>query len=210
MRNHNVFGPLLTNLATKSIGFKLIFTKKRNVQGQIVRYKIRLVAQGFIQQTGEDYDFTYSPLMDLNIFRYLLGMAVQYSLETQLLDVVTAYLYGPIDVVIHIRPPPDILLEIPLEDTQGSYFGLKIQKALYGLKQAGRMWYKHLRDFLLHHQFQHDQTLFCFFTLKDKSGFVIIAVHVDDLNLVGTLDTCSRTMSLLTTKFEMKLLGKII
>jgi hypothetical protein len=69
------------------------------------------------------------------------------------------------------------------------------------------MWYKHLRDFLLHHQFQHDQTLPCLFTLKDKTGFVIIAVYVDDLNLVGTPDTCSRAMSLLTIQFEMKLLG---
>ena len=95
-------------------------------------------------------------------------MEVQYSLETQLNDVVTAYLYGPLDVVIHIRPPHDFLLKIPPEDTQGFYFGLKIQKALYGLKQAGRMWYKHLWDFLLHHQFQHNQTLSCLFTLKTK------------------------------------------
>ena len=69
------------------------------------------------------------------------------------------------------------------------------------------MWYKHLQDFLLHHQCQHDQTLPCLFTLEDKTGFVIIAVYVDDLNLVCTPNTCSCAMSLLTTQTKMKLLG---
>jgi hypothetical protein len=54
---------------------------------------------------------------------------------------------------------------------------------------------------------KHDQTLSSLFTLNDRTDFVIIAIYVDDLNLIGTLDTCSRVMSLLTTQFEMKLLG---
>ena len=78
----------MTNLAAKPIGHKLIFTKKRNAQGQVLHYKVRLVAQGFIQCPGIHYTFTYSPVMDSTTFWYLLGMAVQYSLETQLLDVV--------------------------------------------------------------------------------------------------------------------------
>ena len=70
------------------------------------------------------------------------------------------------------------------------------------------MWYKHLWDFLLHHQFQPDQTMPSHFSLKDKTGFVIIAIYVDDLNLVGTPGIWSHAVSLLTTQFEMKLLGK--
>jgi hypothetical protein len=104
--------------------------------------------------------------MDSGTFRYLLGMAVQYSLDTQLLDVVTAYLYGPLDAHIYIKPPPEFLAQPTPEDKLGAYSGLRLQKALYGLKQAGRMWYKHLHDFLLHHQFSHDQALPCLFTLQ--------------------------------------------
>jgi hypothetical protein len=70
------------------------------------------------------------------------------------------------------------------------------------------MWYKHLHDFLLHHHFSHDQALPCLFTLQHSSGFVVIAVYVDDLNLVGTPTTCQHAMDLLTNQFEMKLLGK--
>ena len=70
------------------------------------------------------------------------------------------------------------------------------------------MWYKHLRDFLLFHKFQHDQVLPCLFTLKDTSGFVIIAIYVDDLNLVGTTATCNHAIQLLTNKFKLKKLSK--
>ena len=162
-----------------------------------MRYKVRLVAQGFTQRPGIDFQFTYSSVMDSGTFRYLLGMAVQYSLDTQLLDVVTAYLYGPLDSQLYIRPPPEFLDQAPPEDTNGNYSGLQLQKALYGLKQAGHMWYKYLRNFLLFHNFQHDQALPCLFILQHTSGFVIIVVYVDNLNLVGTPATCQHAMSVL-------------
>ena len=173
-----------------------------------MRYKVRLVAQGFTQRPCIDFEITYSPVMDAGTFRYLLGLAVQYTLETQLLDVVTAYLYGPLDAQLYIRPPLGFLPQPPPEDTAGKFSRLKLQKALYGLKQAGCMWYKHLHDFLLFHKFQHDQVLPCLFTLKDTSGFVIIAIYVDDLNLVGTTATCDHAIQLLTNHFEMKKLGQ--
>jgi transposase InsO family protein len=157
LRKHQVFGPLVTSLTSKPVGHKLIFVKKRDAKGDVVRYKVRLVAQGFTQRPGIDFQFTYSPVMDSGTFRYLLGMAVQYSLDTQLLDVVTAYLYGPLDAHIYIKPPPEFLTQPPPEDKPGAYSGLRLQKALYGLKQAGRMWYKHLHDYLLRHHFSHDQ-----------------------------------------------------
>ena len=70
------------------------------------------------------------------------------------------------------------------------------------------MWYQHLQEFLLHHQFNHNQALPCLFTLMTSSGFVVVAIYVDNLNLVGTPATCQHTVDLFTTQFEMKLLGK--
>ena len=71
--------------------------------------------------------------MDSTTFWYLLGMAVQHSLETQLLDVVTAYLYGPLDANLHIKPPPDYLLQPIPANTPKSFSSFKLQRALYGL-----------------------------------------------------------------------------
>ena len=69
----------------------------------MVRYKARLVAQGFTQRPGIDYDETYSPVMSGITFRYLISMAAGMNLKMQLMDVVTAYLYGSIHIYIYTR-----------------------------------------------------------------------------------------------------------
>ena len=79
------------------VGHKWVFVRKRNEKNEVVRYKARLVAQGFTQRPGIDYDETYSPVMDGITFRYLIAMAVNMNLQIKLMDVVTAYLYGSLD-----------------------------------------------------------------------------------------------------------------
>jgi hypothetical protein len=207
LRKREVFGQLVLDLSSKPIGYKLVFTRKRNEQGQIVRYKIRCVAQGFNQRPGVDFDQTYSPVMDCSSFRYLLALAVQLSLATRLLDVVTAYLYGELEEDIYIRPPPDFLDHTPTPPA-GKFSGFKLRKALYGLKQAGRTWYHHLRRFLTTQGFTCHSALPCIFVLCKDAEYVILAVYVDDINLVGTTRLCMEVEKLLSTQFEMKLLGK--
>ena len=207
LRKHQVFGSLVLNLPTKPMGHKLIFTKKQNPDGQVIRYKVRLVAHGFNQRPGLDYDFTYSTVVDSGTFRYLLGIVVQFSLKIQLLDVVTVYLHGPLDAELYIKPPPDFMPNPIPPESPRSFLGFRIQKALYGLKQAGRMWYQHLKDFLTSHEFLTDHTLPCIFISWNQKEFVIVAAYVDDLNLIGTESAITHAMTLLTEKFQMKFLG---
>ena len=207
LRKHQVFGSLVPNLPNKPMGHKLIFTKKQNPDGQVTRYKVRLVAQGFNQRPGLDYDFTYSPVVDSGTFRYLLGTVVQFSLKIHLLDVVIAYLHGPLDTELYIKPPPDFIPHPIPPESLGSCPGLKIQKALYGLKQVGQMWYQHLKEFLTAHDFLTDHTLPCIFIYRSQKEFVIVAAYVDGLNLIGTESTITRAKTLLTAKFQMKFLG---
>ena len=68
----------------------------------MVRYKARLVAQGFTQRPDIDFNETYSLVMSGITFRYLISLAVQNRLSMQLMDVVTAYLYGSLDSDIYI------------------------------------------------------------------------------------------------------------
>jgi hypothetical protein len=79
------------------VGCKWVFLRKRNEHGQVVRYKARLVAQEFTQRPCIDYDETYSLVMSDIMFRYLISMAANLNLKMQLMDVVTAYLYGSLD-----------------------------------------------------------------------------------------------------------------
>ena len=67
----------------------------------VVRYKARLLAHGFLQRPRIDYDETYSPVMSGITFRYLISMTAVMNLKIQLMDVVTAYLYGSLDTDIY-------------------------------------------------------------------------------------------------------------
>jgi hypothetical protein len=95
------------------VGCKWVFLQKRNEHGQVVRYKARLVAQGFTQRPDIDYDETYSPVMSGITFRYLISMAANLNLKMQLMDVVTAYLYGSLDSEIYMRVPEGLKIPGP-------------------------------------------------------------------------------------------------
>ena len=106
LAKRKVFGPVVpTPPHVKPVGYKWVFVRKRNEKNEIVRYKARLVAQGFSQRPGIDYDETYSPVMDVITFRYLISLVVFEKLDMQLMDVVTAYLYEDLDTETYMKVP---------------------------------------------------------------------------------------------------------
>jgi hypothetical protein len=106
LKNRKVFGPIMAiPEGVKPVGYKWVFVRKRNEKNEIVRYKARLVAQGFSQRPGIDYEVTYSPVMDAITFRYLISLSVFNNLDMYLMDVVTTYLYGSLDSEIYMRIP---------------------------------------------------------------------------------------------------------
>ena len=89
-----------------------------------------------------------------------------------------------------------------------SMYSIKVERSLYGLKQSGCMWYNRLSDYLLKEGFENNPICPCFFIKKLESRFAIIAVYVDDLNLVGTPEELTKTTNCLKNEFEMKDLSK--
>ena len=79
--------------------------RKQNANDEIIRYKARLVAQGFSQRPSIDYEETYSPVMDTITFRYLISLTVLEGLDMRLMNVVIAYLYGSIHIDIYMKLP---------------------------------------------------------------------------------------------------------
>jgi hypothetical protein len=205
--HREVFGPAVpTPPKVIPVGCKWVFLRKRNEHGQVVRYKARLVAQGFTQRPGIDYDETYSPVMSGITFRYLISMAANLNLKMQLMDVVTAYLYGSLDSEIYMRVPEG--LKIPGPNQNRNMFSVRLQRSLYGLKQSGRMWFNRLSNFLLQRGYINNDDCPYVFIKKSLKGFCIISVYVDDLNIIGTTGDIEEAMACLKAEFEMKSLGK--
>jgi hypothetical protein len=133
-------------------------------------------------------------------------MEANLNLKMQLMDVVTAYLYGSLDSEIHMRVPEG--LKIPRPNQNRNMFSVRLQRSLYGLKQSGRMWFNRLSNFLLQRGYINNDDCPCVFIKKSSDGFCIISVYVDDLNIIGTTRDIEEAMAYLKTEFEMKDLGK--
>jgi hypothetical protein len=76
---------------------------KRDFDGNIARYKARLVARGFTQEHGLDYHETVSPPVRVISIRVVLALAAFHDWEMEQLDVVTTFLEACIDEEIYMR-----------------------------------------------------------------------------------------------------------
>ena len=126
----------------------------------------------------------------------------------RLMDVVTTYLYGYIDIDVYMKILEGFKLPEAMNSQLWSMYSIKLQRSLYGLKKSGQMWYNRLSQYLLKEGYVNDPICPCVFTKKTAVGFAILAVYVDDLNLIGTPEELINTNNYLKKEFEMKDLGK--
>ena len=209
LMKRDVFGPVVqTPKGVKPVACKWVFLQKRNENNEIIRFKARLVAQGFSQRPGIDYEETYSLVMDAITFRFLISLTVSKGLDMRLMDVITAYLYESIDNDIYIKIPEEFKFPEANNTKPCNMCSIKLQRSLYGLKQSGRMWYNRLSDYLLTEGYANNPICPCIFIKKSKTGFAIIVVYVNDLNFIRTPEELTRTTKYLKKEFEMKDLGK--
>ena len=111
----------------------------------------------------------------------------------RLMDVITAYLYGSIDNDIYMKISKGFKLPKANNTKLCNMCSIKLQRSLYGLKQSERMWYNRLSKYLLIEGYANNPICPCIFIKKSETGFSIIVVYVDDLNLIGTTKELTRT-----------------
>jgi hypothetical protein len=163
----------------KAIGCRWVFAIKRDSNGNILKYKARLVAQGFSQIPGQDFFATHAPVMRLETFRLLIAITARLDLELHQVDVVGAYLNSPLQEDIFMRQAPGY------EDGTSRVYHLR--KALYGLKQAGRAWRMEFDNILLQSLgFSRSQSDPCLYFRSTDSDLTLIGTHVDDCLLAST------------------------
>ena len=93
----------------KAIPAKIILTRKLDPTGKPIRYKARLVAQGFRQTLGVDYHETYAPVADKASIRIALTIAAALDLEVEQLDVVTSFLGSTLEEEVYVKQPDGVL-----------------------------------------------------------------------------------------------------
>ena len=125
-----------------------------------------------------------------------------------LMDVVTTYLYGSIDTDIYMKIPKIFKLPKATNPKPRNMYSIKLQRPLYELKQSGCMWYNRLSEYLLKEEYVNNSICPCVFIKKSNFGLTIIAVYVDDLNLIGTPEDIIKAANYLKKEFEMKNLVK--
>ena len=87
--------------------------------------------------------------MDAITFKFLISLVAKENLDMQLMDVITAYLYGSLANDICMKIPEGYKMSETYNPTSQSMYSIKPQRSLYGLKQSGCMWYNRLSEYLL-------------------------------------------------------------
>ena len=180
---------------------KWVFNKKYNKEGDLIKYKARLVVKGCAQRPGYDYDETFAPIVCLETIRVILALSVAEDLVIRQMDVKGAYLNGTLNETVYMRQPEGY--EDKLERT------CLLIKTLYGLKQAGREWNKELDRKLQKHNFKRLRSDPCAYTRGKQGALEIITVWVDDLLLfTSTQQLCERMKKDLRSEWEITDLGE--
>lgn len=171
---------------------------------ELVRYKTRLVAKGFTQTEGIDYEEIVSPVVRHSSIRILMSLTVAYDLELQQLDVKTVFLHGDLNETIYMQQQVGFI-------SRGSENKVcLLNKSLYGLKQSPRQWYLKFDSFITSCGFLRSKLDHCvYYKLHEKKPPVYLLLYVDDMLLASKdLQEIENLKMQLKRRFDMKDLGE--
>ncbi len=118
----------------KTIGCKWVYKVKHNVDGSMNKYNARLVAKGYAQTYGIDYEETYSLVAKMTIRRAIIVMATTKRWSLHQMDVKNVFLHGDLQEEVYMEQPPGYV------DQTHPNLVYKLEKFLYDLKQTPRVW----------------------------------------------------------------------
>ncbi|GJX03117.1 putative ribonuclease H-like domain-containing protein [Tanacetum coccineum] len=188
----------------RAIGSKWVFRNKKDERGIVIRNKARLVAQGYTQEEGIDYDEVFAHVARIEAIRLFLAYASFKDFVVYQMDVKSAFLYGKIEEEVYVCQPPGF------EDPNFPDRVYKVEKALYGLHQALRAWYETLSTYLLDNGFQRGKIDKTLFIKRHKGDILLVQVYVDDIIFGSTKkELCIAFEKLMHEKFQMSSMGEL-
>ncbi|GJW44895.1 putative ribonuclease H-like domain-containing protein [Tanacetum coccineum] len=170
----------------RAISTKWVFRNKKDERGIMIKNKARLVAQGYTQEEGIDYDEVFALVARIEAIRQFLTYASFKDLVVYHMDVKR------------------------FEDPDFPDKVYKVEKALYGLHQAPRDWYKTLSTYLLNNRFQRGKIDKTLFIRRDKGDILLLKVYVDDIIFGSTKKSlCTEFEKMMHKKFQMSYVDEL-
>jgi hypothetical protein len=156
---------------------KWVYRNKYASDGSIERHKARLVARGFSQVEGIDYNETFSPIAKMNSICLVPALAASHKWEVHQMDVKSTFLHGGLK--------EEIYTEQPLSYVQNdSSLVCRLKKSLYVINQDPQAWYAKMDNFLTDTRFSRCHSNPNVYTKKLGSHLIILVLYVDDLILI--------------------------
>lgn len=163
----------------RAITLKWVYKVKRDEHGHIAKHKARLVARGFVQQQGIDYEEAFAPVARMESVRLVLAVAAWEDWVVHHMDVKSAFLNGDLREEVYVAQPPGFVIDGAADKV------LKLKKALYGLRQAPRAWNAKLDASLRNLGFVRSVSEHGVYMRGDGSARLLVGVYVDDLIIAG-------------------------
>ncbi|KAH9767170.1 hypothetical protein KPL71_011175 [Citrus sinensis] len=188
----------------KTVSCKWIFKIKEGISdAEPSRFKARLVARGFTQREGIDFNEIFSPVVKHASIRVILALVAIQDMYLEQMDVKTAFLHG------------ELQEEIVMEQPEGYVVSGKedhvclLKKSLYGLKQSPRQWYLKFDSFMTKHAYKRSNYDCCVYFKDIGDGKMIyLMLYVDDMLIAcHSINEISHLKDLLSSEFDMKDLG---
>ncbi|GJT53893.1 putative ribonuclease H-like domain-containing protein [Tanacetum coccineum] len=188
----------------RAIGTKWVYRNNKDERGIVIRNKAMLVAQGYTQEEGIDYDELFALVARIEAIKLFLAYASFKDFVVYQMDVKSAFLYGKIKEEVYVCQPPGF------EDPEFLDKVYKVEKALYGLYQAPRAWYETLSTYILDNGFQRGQIDKTLFIKRIKSDILLVQIYVDDIIFGSTKkELCNEFEKLMHKKFQMSSIGEL-
>jgi hypothetical protein len=161
----------------KLVRCRWVYRNKSATDGHISRYKLRLVAKGFQQVHGIDYDETFAPVVKMDSIRLALSITTTKGWEFHQMDKKNAFIHGDLSEYIYMEQPQGFM--------QDSSLVCRLKKSLYGLKQVLRASYVKMDSYLLSQKFVHCKSSPNVYMLRTTDSLLLLVLYVDDLLITG-------------------------
>ncbi|GJR11376.1 retrovirus-related pol polyprotein from transposon TNT 1-94 [Tanacetum coccineum] len=170
----------------------------------VLNNKARLVAQGFRQEEGIDFEESFAPVTRIEAIRIFVANVAHKNMTSYQMDVKTAFLNGELKEEVYVCQPEGFV------DQDNPSHVYKLKKAIYGLKQAPRAWYDMMSSFLISQHFSKGAVDPTLFTRQAGNELLLVQIYVDDIIFASTNTAmCNEFANQMTTKFTMSMMGQM-